>query len=453
MFRYPLLQTPSFCHKSQRSLLLFSGILSELLLLKQGWIRTGKFSSLGCSFSSSPLHIREKRKKVTVLPKHQQGLSVPCRQGLCWFSFHSLNHFTFRTGVGVVFEKLYQKVPFQRPNRKDSFLGRQFGARGQLSTRIVSLLPSLHSWTQPLFERLTGKDTKKCRQSSLNESRFCKCQGEDGQNPTTNVETAYSVTYGNENGQLGLFNKNTCSSWTLSPSKVRPHSDGQIPFSGLWAHSRCLHHSAAVPIRTNPRQASLRECLSVKNEARCRRALEPNGALYEKDSPGNWAAVLVSLCLVEGEPAFLFTLRSSTLKGRHKGDVSFAGGKRDPSDGDVVDTALREAREEMGITVAAGSVWGVLKPLRDWSGMIIAPVIANLGPLEALNFRPNPAEVDEIFTISLSHLCSQENRGYTHFRKGEHYGYTLPVFRNGKHRVWGLTATALDHTLKVVMPP
>ncbi|XP_048837023.1 nucleoside diphosphate-linked moiety X motif 8 isoform X2 [Brienomyrus brachyistius] len=135
------------------------------------------------------------------------------------------------------------------------------------------------------------------------------------------------------------------------------------------------------------------------------------------------------------------------------GLLSFAGGKRDPSDRDVVDTALREAREELGITVAVGSVWGVLKPLRDWSGMIIAPVIANLGPLEALNFHPNPAEVDEIFTISLSHLCSQENRGYTHFRKGERYGYTLPVFRNGKHRVWGLTATALDHSLKVVMPP
>lgn len=46
--------------------------------------------------------------------------------------------------------------------------------------------------------------------------------------------------------------------------------------------------------------------------------------------------------------------------------LSFAGGKRDPSDRDVVDTALREAREELGITVAAGSVWGILKPLRDW---------------------------------------------------------------------------------------
>lgn len=44
---------------------------------------------------------------------------------------------------------------------------------------------------------------------------------------------------------------------------------------------------------------------------------------------------------------------------------SFAGGKNDRSDRDVVATALRETREELGITVAPQRVWGTLKPLRD----------------------------------------------------------------------------------------
>ncbi|KAK9962833.1 hypothetical protein ABG768_008183 [Culter alburnus] len=87
------------------------------------------------------------------------------------------------------------------------------------------------------------------------------------------------------------------------------------------------------------------------------------------------------------------------------------------------------------------------------SGMMIAPVIANLGPLEALCFRPNPSEVEEVFTLTLEHLCQAQNRGYTHFRTGDRFGYTLPVFHGPRYRVWGLTAVALDQALALIVPP
>ncbi|XP_056613501.1 nucleoside diphosphate-linked moiety X motif 8 isoform X2 [Triplophysa dalaica] len=193
-------------------------------------------------------------------------------------------------------------------------------------------------------------------------------------------------------------------------------------------------------------------CLSAGNEARCKRSMRPNAALYERGEK-SWAAVLVCLCVVSGQPALLFTLRSAKLKGRHKGDVSFAGGKNDALDRTVVDTALREACEELGIHITEDQVWGVLKPLRDTSGMMIAPVLANLGALEALSFKPNPSEVEEIFTLTLEHLCQPQNRGYTHFRTGDRYGYTLPVFHSPKYRVWGLTAVVVDHTLKLIVSP
>lgn len=83
-----------------------------------------------------------------------------------------------------------------------------------------------------------------------------------------------------------------------------------------------------------PREVKHRDCLSPENENRCRQLLGPNLKLYETTreqkrgwiqnkakNQARWASVLVSLCSVGSEPAVLFTLRSSTLKGRHKGDV------------------------------------------------------------------------------------------------------------------------------------
>lgn len=93
----------------------------------------------------------------------------------------------------------------------------------------------------------------------------------------------------------------------------------------------CLRLTRAAS-RAEPRvTGAWRDCLSPENESRCRQRLASNLKFYEENkgrqwmsggkNQAKWASVLVALCSVEGEPAFLFTLRSSKLKGRHKGDV------------------------------------------------------------------------------------------------------------------------------------
>ncbi|NWJ05112.1 NUDT8 protein, partial [Crypturellus undulatus] len=131
---------------------------------------------------------------------------------------------------------------------------------------------------------------------------------------------------------------------------------------------------------------------------------------------------------------------------------SFPGGKRDPADGDAVATALRETREELGLALGAERVWGRLRTVPSREGMLVTPVVANLGPLEDVTLTPNPQEVEEVFTIPLDHLLQVENQGYTHYRAKGRYSHTLPVFLHGPHRVWGLTAIITELTLELLAP-
>ncbi|KAM4032335.1 mitochondrial coenzyme A diphosphatase NUDT8-like isoform 2-T2 [Anomaloglossus baeobatrachus] len=189
------------------------------------------------------------------------------------------------------------------------------------------------------------------------------------------------------------------------------------------------------------------EALSAGTEQRCLQILGKTPLLQRVS-----AGVLVTLCTSHGTPAFLYTLRSSKLKGRHKGDVSFPGGKFDSSDADAIDTALREAQEELGITLPRSTVWGPMKPITDWTGMVIVPVLANIGCLEDLAANPNPEEVESLLTLPLSLACTSSIRGCTCFRQHGRYAYTLPVFQLPGYKVWGLTAMMTDSALSLLFP-
>jgi len=149
-------------------------------------------------------------------------------------------------------------------------------------------------------------------------------------------------------------------------------------------------------------------------------------------------------------PSVLFTLRSSSVS-THKGQVSFPGGHVDETDKDCIECALREANEEIGIDPKEIEVLGMMGDFLSITNVAVTPIIGLIKrPIGDLNLTHNPAEIDHIFTLPLSHLA--DNR---HFELEDipSRGGILPVFHSSvkEHRVWGLSAMILYKFLKDVL--
>ena len=96
----------------------------------------------------------------------------------------------------------------------------------------------------------------------------------------------------------------------------------------------------------------------------------------------------------------LLTQRSSKLR-KHAGQYALPGGKVDKGES-VVDAALRELAEELGIQQSPGSVLGMLDDMPTQSGFIITPVVVWIDDINQL--KPNPDEVAGVYQIPLLEL-------------------------------------------------
>ncbi|XP_074627427.1 mitochondrial coenzyme A diphosphatase NUDT8-like isoform X2 [Acropora palmata] len=190
-------------------------------------------------------------------------------------------------------------------------------------------------------------------------------------------------------------------------------------FSSKVQKSRSIESSSFSANLTN-----FNDAFSETNQARLIKQLgrmKPSKSFLASCSEE--AAVFVPFCLVNSVPSVLLTLRSSRLNS-HRGEVSFPGGKRDPEDKSLVETAIREMEEELGIEKSHVQVWASMPPV--------------------------PEKVESVFTLSLEHLCDPVNSRYTTFKR--QVLIRLPVFVNGPHKVWGLTATILEQVLLALIP-
>ncbi len=148
------------------------------------------------------------------------------------------------------------------------------------------------------------------------------------------------------------------------------------------------------------------------------------------------AAVLVPIIDRPTGLSFLLTQRSAALK-HHAGQVSFPGGRVEETDVDAVATALREAREEIGLEPSRVEVLGYLGDHLILTGYRVTPVVALVHPDGELAI--DPREVDSVFELPIEKAF--DSRRY-HARSwsmgGEHVRFFDLYHAN--RRIWGATA-------------
>ena len=171
----------------------------------------------------------------------------------------------------------------------------------------------------------------------------------------------------------------------------------------------------------------------------------PAASVYGDDGAGRQeagitpAAVLVPIIAHPGGLSVLFTRRTAHLKA-HSGQVSFPGGRAEPSDPNPEFTALREAQEEIGLAPERIEVLGRLPEYFTRTGFRVTPVLGLVVP--PLELVPDGREVDEVFEVPLAFLLDPANhRRETRELAGRTASYYTMNYQD--RVVWGATAGML----------
>jgi 8-oxo-dGTP pyrophosphatase MutT (NUDIX family) len=158
------------------------------------------------------------------------------------------------------------------------------------------------------------------------------------------------------------------------------------------------------------------------------------------------AGVLMLLYAKAGDICVLLNKRTDRVE-HHKGEISFPGGAQDPEDATILDTALREAHEEMGIHRKDVEILCRLDQVTTRSLFSITPFVGTMPP--SYPFRASGIEVAEVLEVPLPVLLDPSSwRGTA--RAGEsaqnrEYAY-------GEHLIWGATARMLTQFLGLIAP-
>ncbi|HWH09543.1 MAG TPA: CoA pyrophosphatase [Solirubrobacteraceae bacterium] len=154
------------------------------------------------------------------------------------------------------------------------------------------------------------------------------------------------------------------------------------------------------------------------------------------------SAVLVPLYIRDDELHIVLIERGSDLR-THAGQISFPGGRRDPTDAELVHTALREAHEEIGLDPAAVELFGSLAPVATAvTDFAIYPFVGLIA--HGHEWVLAPLEVEAVIECPVTELAATHE-----YRTLTRDGLPFPTdcYTTGRHLVWGATARILTDLL------
>jgi 8-oxo-dGTP pyrophosphatase MutT (NUDIX family) len=159
------------------------------------------------------------------------------------------------------------------------------------------------------------------------------------------------------------------------------------------------------------------------------------------------AAVLVPLFVDNGHRYVLLTERSYLVE-HHRGEISFPGGKFDPTDPDLKSCALRETDEEVGVDPVHVRVVGELDDFYTVATKyLVAPFVGVIPyPYE---FRPSAREIAGILTIPLEVFFDPSIRT-EEIRTVNGQQLEIVSYRWKKHNIWGATARIMKHFTELI---
>lgn len=180
------------------------------------------------------------------------------------------------------------------------------------------------------------------------------------------------------------------------------------------------------------------------------RIMEATSAAYLGINPNERSRKSAVLMLLYPfrDGIYLPLILRNSYDGVHSGQVAFPGGRHEVTDSDLIQTALREAQEEIGLKIADVTILGTLTEIYIApSDFLVLPVIGYLNYRP--EFLPDPREVKVVFEIRIDHFLEPNSVGCSEILIPGDRVLTLHYEVEG-HKIWGATAKMIRELLSVI---